>query len=791
MSVEEPHPTSDLAPLRGILAPKTAYSRVEQDARSQELTDQIDEVGWDQWISGDHRLISTGQVDGCGCEIYHWRGADNDKSVTLHDGCEKGAGAHIWSGTMMADLELDGEHVSRLVLAAKLHEITISEAAAAVGIRLGAGGGDDLAPTRPEQFEQAADEAERRGDHAAAAKYRHAAKALRSHLPADIDAGEAGLHSRVAGGVVTPPSIGPFGTTAPDTGGDTAPAKSVTATAAQQVSDTDPDGDSGDVGVIVTFPGMAFDDVPVPGDNELYEYPYPPIPSHVPQVNGALTNWADVLPPLANRQSSQTVKHEWIFSATPGLSQVAAAADSRGVGRFGMLGALLPRVAAHIPPTVRLIPADGAVPSSDTPTGAGASLNMYVVVVGPPAAGKTVTLGAADALIPGVRMVPPGTGEGILKMFPRAGDDDGGDDGGDQTPHIGKAGAPYNPDSVLLSSDEIDVFVGEMMRQGSKASGIYRSMWMGGDVGNTASDRERHSMVEAHTYRFGIRLGAQPETVSPLFDENGRGTPQRFLWLTAQRMVARGPRYPERLMIAPVYWFNGAPSMTPQSGGPRLPVWIVPPPAARKHILAEEWRSATVNPLSPSGTYGRGAASLVDVADSIADRHAVLQRLKLSAALAVLDGLAQPQDAHWYASGAIMQVRRVAIRELVEVVETAQRDKAIKNAREHGVMRAHADQAAGREVREQNMDAQAGVIFATTKLTERRDAITWESVCTEVAADGGNPDFVNMALKTLSDSKYLTPIGDGNTYVITPPDADGTRKVRVLHAAPPIHSIGG
>ena len=299
-----------------------------------------------------------------------------------------------------------------------------------------------------------------------------------------------------------------------------------------------------------------------------------------------------MLPPLANQWGHQNVAEEWIFSATPGLSHVAAAADARGITRWGLLGTLLTRVAATIPPTVRLIPASRKVPAEAGPTPAGTSINLYSIAVSPPSTGKTDTISAAAALIPGVRTVPPGTGEGMLKEFPRLSVDEDDSEGDGTAPKIETIDSDPYPGSVLLESDEIDVFVGEMMRQGSKTTGWYRSMWMGGEIGNTVSDRDRRSFIAAHTYRFGIMLGAQPDSVAPMFNETGKGTPQRFMWLPAQQSIARGD-YPSRLGIAPVYWFDGRPSMIPETGGQRPPVWIHPPTAATEALDRARWRAAT------------------------------------------------------------------------------------------------------------------------------------------------------------------------------------------------------
>lgn len=792
-----------LEPLHGCLAPRpqTVYDRVTADARSIELTDAVDAVSWETWIAGDHRITLVGQVDGCGCDIAHWAGSDNEKSMTLHDRCEVGNGAHVWSATMIAQLGLPGDHVSRLELAAKLRGCSVVEAGRAHGISIG-GSSESLAPVLPEHYEQQAADAERSGAHTRAKLLRQAAEGLREALARDgvvrENSDEMYTSSPIAGGAPTPPVIEVTRPPEAAVHAETAPSLTDGATALSPRPAPPPMPASvpqPKPRKVRRFPEISdVADMPIPGDDEIYEYPFPRTPEHVPAVHSTRTQWAEMLPPIANRKTHETIEHEWIFTATPGLSQVAAAADARGVGRWGMLGALLPRVAANVPPTVRLIPADGSIPAETGPTGAGTSINLYSVLVGPPASGKSVTLTASDTLVPGVMMVPVGTGEGILKLFPRAGGEsveaaeDRSADG--EAPHIGSVGEERACDSVLLSSDEIDVFVAEMGRQGTKATGLYRQMWMGGDVGNITSDRERHSMVTAHTYRFGIRLGAQPEAVSPLFSESDRGTPQRFLWLGAQRMPMRGGYYPERLQIAPVYWYGGAPSMLPQTGGPRPPVWVKPPPAAKEFMDDELWRSATANPMSPSGGYV-AAEAVADRASAIADRHALLQQLKVCVVLAVLDGLAQPQDVHWYAAEAVMEVRRRVIKELVAVADAVRDEQARKRGKEQGIMRRHADAAYETESRTRGAEANAAVMNAAFALTRQRIPLTIDALAAEMEHTPlGNPDFVGEAVRSMVSAGQMAPTDDGRTYVLTLRTEPGDNTVTPLRPAPPISSIG-
>lgn len=831
-----------LAPLRGALAPRVRRDLAELDARSIELTAAIDQVPWVEWIAADPRLSPTGQVDGCGCEVWHWAGADHDKSATLHEDCAQGSGAHIWSGTMQSQLGL-GEHVSRLNLACALRGESRSRVAASVGIRLG--GEQELDVIDADNLDEKAEEAEAAGQDTLAASYREAAEVMRSrqHAVAPKDGAVLICADSVVGAplpAVEAPATAaesPAGT--PETEPAAAPAPEAAAPSigtlsgpgsgpSEQASpepkqaeahlgwgdedeEIDNSHDNHPVGgvvrkqgelVIRSFPGVALDAIPRPRKDEYHEYPMPPIPAHVPPVQGAKTHAKPVLPPLANRQGHENVHEEWIFSATPGLSHIAAAADSRAVSRWGLLGTLLPRIAATIPPTVRLIPANRATPTEPGPTSAGTSINLYSVVVSPPASGKTDTMSAASALIPGVRTVAPGTGEGVLKEFPRLDtsaddDDDDGDGGPDSAPALSAIdnGIERYPGSVLLESDEIDVFVGEMMRQGSKTNGWYRSMWMGGEIGNTASDRERRSLIAAHTYRFGIVLGAQPNAVSQLFGETGRGTPQRFMWLPAHQSARRGEQYPPQLGTAPVYWFDGRPSMIPETGGQRPPVWIRPPKAAIKDMDIERARAATANPFHPSGRYDEDD-DLQEGTDpeAIANRHAVLQQLKVAVILAVLDGLDQPQDAHWFAAGAIMTVRRRTIEHLVAISERIAEGATRKRGRDQGVANAHARAANERETRARRDATSNGVVTAAMQLLGKGKPITVNNLCHQYESGGhGSADFVPEVVNLLLSQGTLRQ-SETNPNELIPamaaPEQTQQQDAKIYHL-PPAPKIGG
>lgn len=104
------------------------------------------------------------------------------------------------------------------------------------------------------------------------------------------------------------------------------------------------------------------------------------------------------------------------WESLPTLKVVARAADSNGVGRWGLLGAMLPRIACTIPPHVRLVNSAGHEGGPNS----GASLNLFSILTGPPEEGKSETIKLAADLVPlpdHAVKATTGTGEGIIKSF--------------------------------------------------------------------------------------------------------------------------------------------------------------------------------------------------------------------------------------------------------------------------------------------------------------------------------------------------------------------------------------
>jgi hypothetical protein len=170
--------------LRGIAGPRLPRVKKPRDPNANRLTAEIDEIPWPEWIDGDPRVQILGIDGSCGCEVFRWAGASNQRSGILHDGCQYGNCMHAFSGTLTD--ALGGEEratLSRLDFAAFLHgrQGDLAAFAAEHGVSFN----EELAGWTPEEFERAAAAV---GDETQAARLREAAATLRL-LPGGGDGG--------------------------------------------------------------------------------------------------------------------------------------------------------------------------------------------------------------------------------------------------------------------------------------------------------------------------------------------------------------------------------------------------------------------------------------------------------------------------------------------------------------------------------------------------------------------------------------------------------------------------
>lgn len=653
-----------LDPLRGV-AHKLEHPRRVPSADTDPITAAVDSISWEVWRDNDPRVQILGTDGSCFCDVFHWAGDANPRSGILHDGCAHGYMAHIYSTTLLE--KIGAERVSRLRFAALLRGVTTREGV----VELAAEHGIQLG-RNPRGITL--------GDIAVA----HPTPTLQV-LPGG-DAGEsteAGADPAPARRLSAVPRIGTVTGTAGGAEPETEPARvaapvetAPTHDAFQGVESDEDDDDTGHA----TF--RRLDEI---GDDEFW-------------------------------------------NSLPILRKVHRAALANGVYPWGLLGAVLPRIACTIPPNVRLVGSSGKPGGPES----GGSLNLNSILLGSPEAGKSETIKLAADL---VRLpdhaceVPPGTGEGIIKSFgyfKRASgkrDGDGGDTAADPVipaPAAGVSGAPpadvpaigsvpsrsgaanangyeyqHITDTVLVVAGEIADVVAEAQRQGTKLMSILRSMWVGEQVGTTTGEVERRTQLRPQSYRFGSILGAQVDldTLGTIFEQGKLGTAQRFGFFPVKTMPATGD--PITVINLPVIdWSNGSPAaekIGTMLTGPQ-PVWISRPQSAHEEIEAYKVKKQTTAHLPFSVDYARQCAEDEESLDSLSG-HELFHQLKFAAVLAVGCGEREPTDLHWWAAGRIMQAREVVIRSVAKVLAVQREGADRKTGRSRGRAQAVARRA--------------------------------------------------------------------------------------------------
>ncbi|WP_138845261.1 hypothetical protein [Rhodococcus pyridinivorans] len=327
---------------------------------------------------------------------------------------------------------------------------------------------------------------------------------------------------------------------------------------------------------------------------------------------------------------------EAFWTSRPILEHLLTFARARRAGPWAVLGSTCARAVATLEPNVMLPPTVGAP----------ASLNLFVALVGRSGGGKGAAEGASrDA----VRFVdhnghpiivdefPPGSGEGIARTFRPAGTDDN---------------EPNPRSRALLTAPEVDTLTALGSRQGATLMPELRKVWMGEQLGFNNASKATRSILAAHSYRASLIVGVQPIKAGPLLDDADGGTPQRFKFLPVGDPDAPdvAPDTPEPFIVKAPRW--GAETV-------HLDIPDIAREAMDRHRLAT-LRGEDVDPL---------------------DGHRMLARLKMAAALMILDGRTVVTDEDWHLAGVVTRVSdrtRVGIETAV-----AERARAVSRARAH------------------------------------------------------------------------------------------------------------
>lgn len=348
------------------------------------------------------------------------------------------------------------------------------------------------------------------------------------------------------------------------------------------------------------------------------------------------------------------------------LSQIRDVAYGRMVAPWAVLGAVSIRALATVPPTVTLPPMVG---------GKG-SLNSFVASVGPSGAGKGAAHAVATELVPlgpEIGQVEVGSGEGLAHQFVRA-----ATAGERQREEADEHGMIWRRQSVLFSATEVDNLSALGQRTSATLHGKLRSAWSGEEIGFAYAAADKALTSGSHSYRLGLNVGVQPERAGALLDDAAGGTPQRFVWVSVTDPRISRDRYDPAPIVPlklPADW-------------PEEP-WTMPVPDVAVDVV-----------LDAHVARQRGEGDALD-------GHALFSRLKVMAALAVIDGRMEPTEEDWELSGVVMAHSDAVRVSVVERLKTADREAAAEKGERSGVER----EAAVRTEYDTKLNRVCGVIL--------------------------------------------------------------------------------
>ncbi|MFI7632430.1 hypothetical protein [Microbispora rosea] len=301
------------------------------------------------------------------------------------------------------------------------------------------------------------------------------------------------------------------------------------------------------------------------------------------------------------------------FWKRPVLQHIRQAAHSRNRSGDLVLGGVLARVAAMVPPRLQ----------ADTGVGSPASLNKYIGLLGPSGSGKSSASEFPRWLIPApphldfLDGIPLGSGEGIAEAYMGEKSVETGEihrygpNKGDPKTEKVRAQVRHN---VLFYADEGESLTKQLFgRSGATVGASLRQAWTGATIGQHNGQKVNTRVVPAGNYSLGVVVGFQPETALPLLEDAATGTPQRFLWVSST-----DPSIPDESLDWPGELDLKLLKTGSAGFGEKEKLTFAP--EIRREIRQDDKARA------------RGEARL-----PLLDSHKPLMRVKLAALLAILD----------------------------------------------------------------------------------------------------------------------------------------------------------
>jgi hypothetical protein len=328
----------------------------------------------------------------------------------------------------------------------------------------------------------------------------------------------------------------------------------------------------------------------------------------------------------------------------PVLRNIHDLAWSEFAAPWATLGAVLGYVVSLTPPRVKV---------ND------ASLNLFVGLVGPPGSSKDAAIRAAKiwtgeyARADRLYQRSIGTGQGLEgALVKRVKDKDSGQYEIRQT-----------RENIMVLVSEIDQITAHAKQQASTLIATLRSAWMGQMLGGMYKDEAKDLAVAEHMYRMCLLVGIQPGRAQALVQDHTGGLPQRFLW-----MPTTDPTFPDN----------------PDEFRPEPWEWK---PPVRCRDLADPFtlgEDAHEEPELEMGLCQQARDQirveriarlrLTHEGDELST-HDTLGRLKVAAALSLLDGRTDINEEDWELAGLVMQVSTYVRTKVIRGLEAEDRKR--------------------------------------------------------------------------------------------------------------------
>lgn len=336
----------------------------------------------------------------------------------------------------------------------------------------------------------------------------------------------------------------------------------------------------------------------------------------------------------------------FLESGSEQLAKIYQWARARYAAPWAVFFAVLLRVTASVGPHVQL---PGTI-------GGRASLNLLCAFVSASGGGKGISDKVGRLAWPTqVLELPIGSGEGIAATFKKPDKED-----------------ENTVTAAIFSIPEIDTLAGIAARQGSILLAQLKSMAMGEQLGQSNASKATSRVVEPHSYRCCLSIGAQPGHTGVLFNDTTGGTPQRLLWspTTDPDMPAEPSPDPAPLNTTLPRWTRGQDGVAEVTYGiPEIAETVIAAHIARQRGQA--------NPL---------------------DGHRMLTRCKVAALLAIMHQRSVVSQWDWDRSADVMAVsdhtREWIVSEAQRAARATIHDRAMARARgeefvsEHKLQRA-------------------------------------------------------------------------------------------------------